>query len=157
MIENVLTSLKISCKTYEHEPLFTVDQAEKLRKQFPGGHAKNLLLRDRKKKLWLIVMDADTTVPIKEIGTLIDAKELSFAKSEILREIFQVEPGSVTPFGIINDVEKAVTLIIDKKLFDHAMVGFHPLRNTATTFVSPYDLQRFIEHVGHQYRIISFI
>lgn len=157
ILYNIFNELHISYQTFTHEPLFTIEQAVKISLVLPGPYVKNLFLKDNKKQLWLLVAHADTQINLKESAQLLNAPGLRFADQELLKNILGVLPGSVTPFGIINDVDKKVTIILDQTLFNYVSVGMHPLENTATTFITPQDLVKFIESRGNKYVRINFL
>jgi len=145
-----LDKIEILHKTYYHEPVLTVEQAEKAYINSPAfGQCKNLFLKDRRKKIWLLVAHKDTNIMLKKIAKALDAPELRFASPELLKENLGVAPGAVTPFGVLNDSEHKVNVILDPALFDYELVGFHPLHNAATTLIKPADLKKFIEQQGN--------
>ncbi len=116
-----------------------------------GGHLKNLFLRDRKGGLFLVVLREDRQVPIKSLRRVLGARGgLSFATAERLLEVLGVEPGAVTPFAVLNDAERRVTLALDDWLRDVDVVHCHPLHNRATTAIGVPDLLRFFAHTGHE-------
>lgn len=146
-----LVALSIETSTVEHPPLFTVEQSQHLRGQIPDGHTKNLFLRDRRDRLFLVVANEDASIELKSLHNLIGASgRLSFGKAESMRETLGVEPGSVTPFGAINDAEGRVTVILDAAMMQHERLNFHPLVNTRTTNIAARDLVRFLESAGHK-------
>jgi Ala-tRNA(Pro) deacylase len=146
-----LDRLGIATTTVDHPPVFTVSEARSLRGQIAGGHAKNLFLKDRKGRLFLLVAEEDAAVDLKTIHqTLGGQGKVSFGSADLLREVWGVEPGSVTPFGAINDPEGRVTVALDAGLMAHATVNFHPLTNTATTSIASEDLVAFLRATGHQ-------
>lgn len=148
--------LGITAETIEHEPLFTVEQSRWLYDKLDGGHAKNLFLVDRKGRRFLVVAEKDTAIDLKGLHRLIGASgRLSFGKPDRLMALLGVEPGSVTPFGLINDTGREVSVILDARLVAHAQVNFHPLTNTRTTRITSSDLLRFLAATGHAPRIIS--
>ncbi len=109
-----LDALGISHSTVTHPPVFTVDEARALRGQLPGGHTKNLFLRDKKQALYLVVAEEHAKIELKGLHRLLGATgRFSFGSADLLREVWGVEPGSVTPFGAINDLEGRVTVILD--------------------------------------------
>ncbi|MGE0564723.1 MAG: prolyl-tRNA synthetase associated domain-containing protein [Pseudolabrys sp.] len=148
-----LDSLGIAHKTVTHPPLFTVEQSRALRGQIPGGHTKNLFLRDKKNALFLVVAEEDATIELKSLHHKLDAGRFSFGAANLLHEVLGVEPGSVSPFGAINDTDGRVTVVLDKALLDHATINCHPLVNTMTTTVGRDDLIRFLEATGHKPRV----
>ena len=152
----MLKKLGIAYETIEHEPLFTVEQARKLRAEITCGHAKNLFLKDNKKQFWLFVVHADTVVPLKKVAKQLKAPELRFAQPDLLMEYLGVTPGAVTPFGLINDHDHTVRVLLDKELLAHDTVGIHPLRNNATTVISTDALQQFIRACGNEMMVFDF-
>ncbi len=145
-----LNTLNIAYETFEHEAFFTIEQARPVCATLPGGHVKNLFLKDSKKQFWLLLAHADTKVPLRLLAKKLKAPELRFAQPELLQQYLGVTPGSVSPFGLIYDTQRVVTVVIDKKLYDFDHVGFHPLRNTATTMISPKALDIFIDGLGNK-------
>lgn len=151
-----LDALGIAYKTYEHPPLFTVEDSKKLRGELPGGHCKNLFLRDKKRNLFLVVVLEDRQIDLKSLRDKLGANgNLSFGSPELLLEVLGVIPGGVTPFALINDRQQRVTVFLDKKMLSLDPLNYHPLSNARTTAVSPGDLLRFIESCGHQPRVID--
>ncbi len=148
-----LTDLDINSTTTRHEAVFTVEQARALRGEIPGGHCKNLFLKDKKGALWLVVCLEDAVIDLKGLPALIGAARISFGKAELLGEVLGVEPGSVTPFALINDTDHKVNVVLDKKMMAHDVVSYHPLINTATVTLTPDDLLKFISACGHEPQI----
>jgi len=149
-----LDGLGINHTTVRHPPLFTVEQARALRGQVPGGHTKNLFLRDKKSALYLVVAEEDAKIDLKGLHRVLGATgRFSFGASDLLREVWGVEPGSVTPFGAINDTEGRVTVVLDAAMMEHATLNYHPLVNTMTTSIARNDLVKFLESTGHPPRI----
>jgi Ala-tRNA(Pro) deacylase len=151
-----LAALGVTVETHRHAPVFTVAQAKALRGELPGGHTKNLFLKDKKGALWLIVAMEDRPIDLKKLRCRIGSAPLSFATAGVLREVLGVEPGSVTPFALINDSERRTTVVLDAEMMAAQPVfNFHPLANTATTAIRPHDLLAFIHSCGHAPRIID--
>ena len=151
-----LDRLGIAHTTVKHPPVFTVDQAARLRGEVAGGHTKNLFLRDKKHELYLVVALEDAEIDLKGLHRLLGATgRFSFGSSDLLREVWGVEPGAVTPFGAINDTNGRVTVVLDAAMMEHATLNYHPLVNTATTAVAAADLLKFIAHCGHEPRIVD--
>lgn len=145
-----LSDLGIAAATHHHPPVFTVEESQALRGSLPGVHCKNLLLRDRKHRLWLLVCREDCALNLKSLrDPLGAAASLSFATPEILFEVLGVTPGSVTPFGLINDKDHRVTPVIDAALLTYSQTYFHPLRNDMSTAIAPRGLLDFIRACGH--------
>ena len=149
-----LDGLGIAHATVKHPPVFTVDQAARLRGQVAGGHTKNLFLRDKKYELYLVVALEDAEIELKSLHRLLGASgRFSFGSSDLLREVWGVEPGSVTPFGAINDKDGRVTVVLDAAMMEHETLNYHPLDNTMTTSIKREDLIKFLESTGHTPRI----
>lgn len=143
-----LDALGVAHATHRHRAVFTVEESRDLKAQMPGGHTKNLFLKDKKGALFLLCAIADTAIDLNAVSKLIGAGRFSFGSAERLMAHLGVTPGSVTLFALINDPDRAVTLILDEALFAHELVNFHPLRNDATTAISPADMLRFVEALG---------
>lgn len=151
-----LDGLGIETTTVTHPPLFTVADSQALRGEIAGGHTKNLFLRDRKDRLFLVTLEEDATVDLKQIHTVIGASgRVSFGKPEDLMRHLGVTPGAVTAFGLINDSEGAVTFVIDEPLLGHDRINAHPLTNEATTSIKAADLLRFVEATGHSAAVLK--
>jgi Ala-tRNA(Pro) deacylase len=145
-----LDELGLAHRTVEHAPVFTVEQAREHRGVLPGHHIKNLFLRNKKEAMWLVVALEDRAIDLKRLGEVLGAGRLSFGSPERLRRHLGVEPGSVTPFSVINDSDHRVTLVLDRGLIGGGPVNAHPLVNTMTTAISLADLGRFFEATGHR-------
>lgn len=150
-----LAELGIATTTVEHPPLFTVKQSKALRGDLPGGHCKNLFLKDKKGALWLVVTLEDAVVDLKALPARIGAARISFGNAVLLEEVLGVTPGSVTPFGVINDTGQRVTVVLDEQMMACDPLHYHPLVNDATTAIAPADLVAFIRSCGHEPRIVA--
>jgi Ala-tRNA(Pro) deacylase len=149
-----LDALDIEHSTVKHPPLFTVEQSRQLRGQIPGGHTKNLFLRDKKGALFLVVALENAVIDLKGLHRFLGASgRFSFGSADLLREVWGVAPGSVTPFGAINDVAHRVTVVLDAPMMEQALLNYHPLVNTMTTAIGRDDLVRFLDWTGHPPRI----
>ena len=149
-----LDQLGIPHATVRHPPLFTVEQGQSLRGQIPGGHTKNLFLRDKKQTLYLVVAEEDALIDLKGLHRRLGASgRFSFGAADLMREVLGVEPGSVTPFAVINDGEHRVNVVLDAAMMEHETLNYHPLTNTMTTSIARDDLVRFLEATGHPPRI----
>ena len=145
-----LRTLGIRWHTYEHVPVFTVAEADEVHGHIPGGHTKNLFLKDKKGGLWLVVVRDALRVDLNALAKLLGAPRFSFGSAELLVATLGIEPGSVTPFALMNDSGHKVRPILDEGMLALDPLNFHPLRNDRTTAISPVDLRRFIEDCGHQ-------
>jgi Ala-tRNA(Pro) deacylase len=150
-----LDGLGIAHKTKQHAPVFTVAESVALRDEIPGGHTKNLFVKDRKDQFFLLVVEENAVVDLKAVHILIGAAgKVSFGKPEKLMEYLGVIPGSVTAFGAINDEGHAVKIILDSHLMENTIINCHPLENNATTSVRSVDLVKFLEATGHVAHIL---
>ncbi len=151
-----LAALGIAQHTVEHPPVFTVEEAKALRGNLPGHHIKNLFLRNKKEEMWLVVALEDRAIDIKRLGEALGAGRLSFGSPDRLRRHLGVEPGSVTPFALVNDETRVVRLALDRGLADGGPINAHPLVNTMTTAIEIADLRRLFEATGHAPRWLDF-
>jgi Ala-tRNA(Pro) deacylase len=153
-----LETLGIETTTVTHPPLFTVEDSRALRGDLPGGHTKNLFLKDKKGRLFLVTCDESRQVNLKALEKAIGAARVSFGKPDLLLEVLGITPGAVTTFSLINDRNQPqrVTFAIDTALLAHNVIHCHPLHNEATTAISPNDLMRFVEACGHQAIKVDF-
>jgi Ala-tRNA(Pro) deacylase len=146
-----LDSLGIKTETIDHPVLHTVEDSQALRGEIPGGHTKNLFVKDKKSRLFLLVLEEDATIDLKRAHEKIGANgRVSFGGPELLEEIWGVKPGSVTPFGAINDRAGRVTIVLDAAMMRHARLNFHPLVNTSTTGLASADLVKFLRACSHE-------
>ena len=156
MLMSKLTSLDIGFTTHKHPPLRTVEDAKAFRGDLQGAHIKNLYLRDRKKRNFLLVVEEDKTIDLKALPIHIGSDRLSFGNDDRLLEILGVRPGAVSPFTLINDPDHKVGLIFDADLVDQPCLFAHPLVNDMTLGLSGADLMRFFEHTGHSPQLLVF-
>ncbi len=145
-----LGELGIEVETRRHAPLFTVADSQALRGEIAGGHTKNLFLKDKKDNYFLVTVDEEAVVDLKQIHHLIGAaSRVSFGKPEMLMELLGVIPGAVTVFGLVNDTQGRVKAVLDAALMENAVINAHPLTNEATSSIATADLLKFIEATGH--------
>ena len=146
-----LDSLDIVTTTVDHPPLFTVEDSRALRGEIPGGHTKNLFVKDKKSRLFLLVLGEETVVDLKRVHEKIGAQgRVSFGPAELLEEVWGVAPGAVTPFGAINDEAGRVAVVLDEAMMRQERLNFHPLVNTRTTGLASADLVKFLRATGHE-------
>ncbi len=148
--------LGIETITRDHPAVFTVAESRAVKHEIPGGHSKNLLLKDKKGRVFLVTAESDAAIDLKTISDKIGASgRVTFGKPELLMDLLGVIPGSVTPFGVVNDTGGVVTMVIDRPMMDHEILNFHPLENTATTSIRRDDLVRFLEATGHKPLVVT--
>jgi Ala-tRNA(Pro) deacylase len=150
-----LAALGIATETVEHEAVFTVAESDRLERELPGGHTKNLFLKDAKDRLFLVVAQSHTPVDLKTLHKRIGAARLSFGKPDLLMEVLGVPPGSVTALSVINDDQKRVSVVVDRRLMGYERINCHPLVNTATTSLARDDLFRFMRACGHEPLVVA--
>lgn len=152
-----LDSLGIAHATIRHEKLFTVQQSRALHDRLPGAHIKNLFLRDKKRALILVTVLDERPIDLKVLRQLLGATgNFSFGSAELLGATLGVEPGSVTPYAVMNDTEGRVRFVFDRAILGHALINAHPLHNAATTSVATADLVRFATACGHPPLLVDF-
>jgi Ala-tRNA(Pro) deacylase len=151
-----LDALDIPSATVEHPPLHTVEESQALRGDIPGGHVKNLFVKDKKGRLFLLVLGEGTPVDLKRVHERIGAQgRVTFGSAELLDEAWGVKPGAVTPFGAINDRQGRVTVVLDAEMMRHERLNFHPLVNTRTTGVNSAGILKFLRATGHEPLIVA--
>ncbi len=147
--------LGIGTRTYLHQPVFTVEEARSLRGSLPGGHTKNLFLKDKKAGLWLVVAREELAVDLGALAKALGAPRFSFGAPGLLAQTLGVPPGSVTPFALINDTQARVRVVLDEGLMALEPLNFHPLRNDRTTAIAPADLVAFLRASGHEPMLLT--
>jgi len=146
----------IEHSTLEHPPVFHVGEGDEIKAALPGGHSKNLFLKDAKDRLWLITALGETRIDLKRLPTAIGSARLSFGSEALMVEVLGVRPGSVTPFALLNDKGRRVTLIVDAALLASDPVNFHPLTNASTTAVSSAGFLAFLAALGVEPLVVDF-
>lgn len=150
-----LDELGIKTATVDHEPVFSVSESSQIDRALPGGHTKNLFLKDAKGRFFLVVAHSHTDVDLKNLPKRIGAARLSFGKPDRLQDLLGVMPGSVTAFAAMNDRRNLVCVIFDQKLMNFESINCHPLQNNATTNIARDDLLRFLKETGHEPIIVG--
>jgi Ala-tRNA(Pro) deacylase len=150
-----LDELGIPFVTHTHQPVFTVEEARAIRGYLPGCHTKNLFVRDKKKRMWLIVCEQNTRVRLREIEQLIGSKRLSFGSAQRLMHYLGVIPGAVNPFAVMNDSRRTVKVVLDRAILHAEPLNFHPLDNSMTTAIGADDFLHFLEAEQHPPLIID--
>jgi len=130
-----------------------VEEAQALRGAIPGGHTKNLFLKDKRDTVFLVVAPEEARIDLKTLHQKLGANRFSFGSAELMLELLGVVPGAVTPFGVINDTSLRVNVVLDAGMMRHAVLNYHPLVNTMTTSVAREGLLAFLKATGHEPRI----
>lgn len=145
-----LDALGIAHNTFAHAAVFTVEESRAACAHIPGGHTKNLFLKDKKGGLWLVVTREELRVDLNALSAMLAAPRFSFGSAELLIATLGVPPGSVTPFSLINDPQGKVRVVLDEGMLALDPLNFHPLRNDRTTALSASDLLKFVRATGHE-------
>ncbi len=146
----------IAHKTLEHAAVFRVEEGLELKAGMPGAHTKNLFLKDKKGRLWLVSARQDTMIDLKRLDRVIGSARLSFGNAELMAEVLGLTPGSVTALGLVNDPDHRVTFVIDRHLWEADVVNFHPLLNTATTGLDQAGFRQFLQVIGVEPMVVDF-
>lgn len=151
----LMDELNLKYRVYDHEPIFTVEEGLHLKDNIPGTHCRNLFLRDKKKKMFLVVAANETEIDLKKLPELIDSGRLSFGSGDRLWENLGIKQGSVNPFCIVNDNNHNVRIILDAHMMAQDLVNYHPMDNAQTIGLSPEDLVSFIKSTHHEPEIVD--
>jgi Ala-tRNA(Pro) deacylase len=144
-----LARLGIAAETVSHPPVFTVEEAKALRGQLSGGHTKNLFLRNKKGRMWLVTCLEDRQIDLKALAERLGGGRFSFGSAERLMAHLGVTPGAVTALAVINDSAGAVEAVLDEGLLAYDRVNVHPLSNDRTTALATADLLKFYDATDH--------
>lgn len=145
----------IAHETLEHPAVFTVEDSAAIHAALPAAHTKNLFLKDKQKRFWLIVLPSDRRADLKAFAELLGAGKFSFGKPEEMEALLRVTPGAVTPLAVANVEPGAVSLVFDASFATSPRIAVHPLRNTATVAVPFAALVAWLEGRGHSVRTIA--
>lgn len=151
-----LDALGIVHNTVEHVPVFTVDEARRLRGRIDGAHSKNLFVRDKKERHWLVSCLSERTVDLKWLALQLGTKRLTFCSARRLTGYLGIRPGAVSPLAIINDTQGIVRVALDEELLAKEPLNFHPLDNAMTTSISRAGLLHFLEAEEHPPKVLRF-
>jgi Ala-tRNA(Pro) deacylase len=152
-VYEILNSLGIPYARHEHPPVFTVEQAEQHWTDIPGAHCKNLFLRNKKgNRHYLVILLTSKQADLKKLNDKLEEDRLSFGSAERLKKYLGLEPGAVSPFGLINDVRKEVVVIVDQDIKRADRVNFHPNINTVTVGIETAEFERFLALTGNDVR-----
>ena len=152
----MLSKYNIKYDVYEHPSLHTVEESKKLRGKIEGIHTKNLFLKNKKNNFFLFSCQESTIVDLKQLKKVLNLGNISFARDLYLKNILGVKPGSVTPFGLINDQNNEIKFFLDKKILCHNKVNFHPLINTSTISLNTKDFLQFMKKNNKLVNIFNF-
>lgn len=151
-----LAELGIVTRTIEHEAAFTVEQSKALVRDVEGAHTKNLFVKDKKGRFFLVVAEHEQRIDLKRLHEHIGASgRLSFGSAEQLMQLLGVTPGSVTALAVVNDRAHQVTLVVDATLAGEPLINCHPLINTMTTTLPREGLMAFFRATGHEPLLVA--
>jgi Ala-tRNA(Pro) deacylase len=152
----LLDQLGIRTTTFTHEKVFTVAQSSLVKADMPGGHTKNLFMKDKSGFLVLVCALHSTVLPLNQLHKALGCQRLSFTDAALLWDVLGVTPGSVTGLAVLNDTDRKVRLVAAQALLDHETLNFHPLRCDMTTAIARADFLGFAEATGHTVTAIDF-
>jgi Ala-tRNA(Pro) deacylase len=145
----LLDRLDVAYTTVAHPRFYTVEEGLPWHDRIPGMHCKNLFLKNKKGQIWLVVLPCAKRADLGALERLLGSGRLSFGKPALLAEVLGIEPGSVTPFAVMNDTARRVTVVLDSAMMQADRVNYHPLLNDASTTLTPAGLMRFLTHLGY--------
>jgi len=152
-VYTVLNELGIAFNRYEHPPVYTVEEAERHWENITGAHCKNLFLRNKKgNRHYLVIVESSKHADLKSLSHKLGEDRLSFGSEKRLMKYLGLETGSVSPFGLINDSQKEVEVIIDSDLRKAEKINFHPNINTTTVGIEFSDFEKFLSWCGNRLR-----
>lgn len=157
--EKVLQTLRtmgIQYKLVEHPAAMTTEEADRYIEGHEGVRTKSLFLCNKKgRAYYLIIMDDVKSIDMKKAEALLEVKGLHFCSAEKLMEKMNLEPGTVSIFGLINNAEKDIHVVLDEEIMNESIMTFHPNDNTKTAFISTADMLKFLESLGYDYQVIK--
>ncbi len=156
MLYELLEKCSIPYEEFQHKAVFTCAESDGLKVEIPGAHTKQLLMRDKKKRHYVLaVVMHDKTVDTRALGEFLGTGRLSFASPPDLKRLFNVDPGAVTPFGLMFDASHEVRVIVDEDAWKIGKFRFHPLVNTATLVIDKEGFKKFLQETGHEFEVVK--
>lgn len=153
---HTLDSMEIQYKIVEHPAVMTTEEADRYIEGHEGVRTKSLFLCNKKSRAYyLIIMDDEKSVDMKTLEAHLEDKGLHFCSAEKLMAKMNLKPGTVSIFGLLNNEEKDIQVILDEEIMNEPIMTFHPNDNTKTAFISTKDMLRFLECFGYDYQIIK--
>ncbi len=151
-----LNSLRITYTNHKHQAVFTCEESSVVDSSIKGARSKNLFIKGRTTgKYFLVILDCAKRADLKKIQETLGEKKISFASPEELYHYLKLTPGSVSPFGLINDTDHLVHVLIDEEFWKNDLVSFHPNINTATIQLSKDGFVKFLSHTNHACQVIQ--
>jgi len=156
-VYSVLENLQIAYTRHTHPPVFTAEEAQRHWTNVEGAHLKNLFLRNKKgNRHYLVILECSKSADLRKLNDNLGEDRLSFGSPERLKRTLGLEPGAVSPFGLVNDSRKEVIVIIDQDIKKANRVNFHPNVNTATIGISTADFEKFLAWAENTVRFFQF-
>jgi len=152
-----LQKLGIPYQYVSHPAVFTSDQANEIMPEHRGRHCKNLLVKDKTDRKWMLTIPDDTKIDLKKAAEIIGAGRLSFCSADEMMQTLGVTPGSVTPLAVINDTRNQVTMYLDTDIMNMELIQCHPMINTATVSIARDDFEKFIASTGHDLNVAKLV
>lgn len=152
-----LKGLNIEFESFQHKAVFTVEDADNLYISIPGQHCKNLFLRNQKDRdvHYLLILDDSKKADLKKTASQIGSTKFTFEKPDVLYETLGLTPGSVSPFGLINNKDRNVIVLLDESLTKGEKICFHPNINTATVSLRMKDFMDFLAWCGNKVILVE--
>jgi len=153
---SILKQLDISYEIYEHPPTPSIKEAIKYWGKMEATHCKNLFFRNHKgNQHYLVIFEHQKQLAIKDLEQMLKQGKLSFASEKRMAKYLGIIPGSVSLFGLINDIENHTTVFLDEKLLQSDSISFHPNDNTASVKISQQDFRKFLDWSGNEYHFLK--
>lgn len=155
-VKEYLNTLGIQFKIVEHKPAYTTEEADKYIEGYDGVRTKTMFICNKKKtNYYMIIMDDSKRLDMNKFKEIVSEKQMKMASEEALKEKLGIEPGMVSPFGLLNNDEKDVKIYMDKEIITEEIMTFHPNDNTKTLFITTKDLFKYFENIGYKLNIIE--
>ena len=155
-VANRLQELGIPFDVVEHPPAFTTEQADFYIEGMEGVLTKSMFLTNKKKtQYYLLIMDDQKSLDMDLFKDLVSANRIRMASADSLFEKMQLPPGTVSPFGLLNNPERDIQVYFDKDIVSEDTMTFHPNTNEKTIFVATQDIFKFLTHLGYDYQILE--
>jgi len=153
-IKKYLENLGIEYVLHKHPPVYTCEESEKLKVTIRGMHAKSLLVKGKNTgKFYMIILPCNERIDRKKLKNCIK-EEITFANSDELKKLLELKPGSVSPFAIINDKNNKITVVFSKRVWESAVLNFHPNINTETIELKNTEFKKYIKSLKNRIIII---
>ena len=155
-VANKLQELGIAFDVVEHPPAFTTEQADSYIEGMEGVRTKSMFLTNRKTtQYYLLIMDDKKSLDMDLFKELVSANRIRMASTDSLFKKMQLPPGTVSPFGLLNNEEKDIHVYFDKEIINEERMSFHPNTNEKTIFISTQDLFKFLQDLGYSYQVLE--